>query len=409
MRDGTSLALEKGMRNARRIIGFLTNGCLTILALFSYSGGVHAATVVPNDPYYSYQTALTAAVPVEASISRAWDITTDASQVIVAVIDTGVDLEHPDLVDNFWINSGEVEGDGIDNDGNGYVDDVHGYDFRHRDGNPEDEWGHGTLISGIIGAQGNNGVGTSGVAWHVQMMELKVFGASGGARLEDYVGAVRYAVANGANIINASWIIPPQSGDPEIESLKAAIEEAQNAGVIVMAAAGNNAQDLDQNPLYPASYSEYLSNVVSVGGLGLEGDLWAGSNYGEHSVTLFAAAEDVVGTYLDGYYATLTGTSAAAAIVSGVVSLMLAQKPELSPSEIVEDMIHHGIYSDEMVGKSVSASVLDPLAALLSIGETTDETGGGETTGTVEIASAGGGHSSTLSASSAGCSLIIAD
>ena len=397
------------MRNARRTIGFITNGCLTILALFTYSGRVQAATVTPNDPYYSYQTALTAAVPVEASISRAWDITTDASQVIVAVIDTGVDLEHPDLVDNLWINSGEVEGDGIDNDGNGYVDDVHGYDFRHRDGNPEDEWGHGTLISGIIGAQGNNSVGTSGVAWHVQMMELKVFGASGGARLDDYVAAVRYAVANGANIINASWIIPPQAGDAEIESLKTAIEEAQNAGVIVMAAAGNNAQDLDQSPLYPASYSEYLSNVVSVGGLSLEGGLWNESNYGEHSVTLMAAAEDVVGTYLDNQYATLTGTSAATAIVSGVAALMLAQQPELSPNEIVDDMIQNGIHSDEMVGKSVSASILNPKAALLSLGETTDQAGGGETTGTVEITSTGGGSTVgfTSSASSAGCSLII--
>ena len=390
------------MRHARRTLV----SCITILAALSYSSGTRGATVTPNDPYYSYQTVLTAAVPAEASISRAWDITTDASQVIVAVIDTGVDLEHPDLMDNLWINSGEMEGDGVDNDGNGYVDDVHGYDFRNRDGEPEDAWGHGTLISGIIGAQGNNAVGSVGVAWHIQLMEPKVFGASGGARLEDYVAAIRYAVANGANIINASWIIPPQSGDPEIENLKQAIIEARAAGVLVVAAAGNNAQDLDQDPLYPAAYSEILDNVISVGGLNQEGGLLDESNYGVHTVTLMAAAENIVGTYLDANYATLTGTSAATAIVTGVSALMLAQKPELDPLDIVSDLVRDGIPSTALADKSISGAILNAQAALLSVTssseEGTDQTGGGQTAGTIEIASTHGASS----AASAGCSLI---
>lgn len=391
------------MRNARRIIG-----CITILAALSYSSGARGAFSVPNDPYYSYQTILTAAVPVEASISRAWDITTDASQAIVAVIDTGVDLEHPDLKDNLWINSGEVEGDGIDNDGNGYVDDIHGYDFRNRDGDPEDQWGHGTLISGIIGAEGNNGIGSVGVAWHSQLMILKVFGASGGARLDDYVAAIRYAVANGANIINASWIIPPQPGDPEIESLKTAIREAQDAGVIVVAAAGNNARDLDQEPLYPAAYSEEIENVISVAGLNDIGGFLSESNYGLHTVTLAAPAENIVGTYLDGTYATLTGTSAATAIVSGVVALILSQHPELQMPDIITDLITHGSRVSEFEDRMVSGSVLNAQAALASLQsaeEGTDSSGGGRVTGTVEIASAG----TASSASSAGCSLIIQD
>ncbi len=380
-------------------------GSLTILAVSSYSSGGYGAAV-PNDPYYSYQTVLTAAVPAETSISRAWDITTDASQAIVAVIDTGVDPEHPDLTDNLWINSGEMEGDGIDNDGNGYVDDIHGYDFRNRDGNPEDQWGHGTLIAGIIGAEGNNGLGTVGVAWHSQLMILKVFGASGGARLDDYVGAIRYAVANGANVINASWIIPPQPGDPEIRSLKDAIREAQAAGVIVVAAAGNNAFDLDENPLYPAAYSETLENVISVAGLNEEGGFLSESNYGINTVTLAAPGENVVGTYLEGSYATLTGTSASTAVVTGVIALMLAQHPEIAPADIVNDLISYGTRASVVENKTATGSILNAQSALTALqneDEGTDQSGGGRVSGTVEIASAGGGEAATASA---GCNLV---
>lgn len=315
------------------------------------------AETIPDDPYSSYQAS------VIASTTRVWDLATDAPNVIVAVIDTGAELDHPDLISNLWTNDGEIPDNGIDDDGNGYVDDLHGYDFRRRDGNPEDEWGHGTLTTGIIGAVGNNEIGASGVVWNVQLMILKVFGDAPGARLVDYADAIRYAVRNGATVINASWTVPPASDGDDRPVIREAIEEALDAGILVVAAAGNAADNLDDHPVFPAAYP--LDNVVSVAGLkaGVS-ELLDESNFGAGTVKVATDGEAVLGPYLGHSYATLTGTSSSAAIVSGVAALMLGQRPDLAPDRVADILMETSETSDSLDGLVASGGAVNASASL---------------------------------------------
>ena len=169
------------------------------------------ASRTSNDPDLGSQWALhntgqdgtTPGIDIDAQ--KAWDTTTNASRTVVAVIDSGIDYTHPDLAANIWTNPGEIPGNGIDDDHNGYVDDVHGYDFVNNDSDPMDDFGHGTHVAGIIGAVGNNNRGVAGVAWNVQLMALKFLDANGVGYTSDAIRALDYAVANGASISNHSW------------------------------------------------------------------------------------------------------------------------------------------------------------------------------------------------------------
>ncbi|HCO95094.1 MAG TPA: hypothetical protein DIU00_14270, partial [Phycisphaerales bacterium] len=224
---------------------------------------------VPNDPNFpdlwgldnTGQTGGTEDADIDAP--EAWDITTGSSDIVVAVIDTGIDYQHPDLAANMWVNTAEQLGTpGVDDDENGYIDDIYGYDFagtsaaRSNDGksDPKDALYHGTHIAGIIGAVGNNGLGVTGVCWNVKMMALKIFADDFNTVPEvfasDAIIAIQYAIDNGADIINASW-----GGEYDSQTLKEAIEKAGNAGVLFVAAAGiDYGNDNDVNPVYPASY-----------------------------------------------------------------------------------------------------------------------------------------------------------
>ncbi len=399
---GTPLALVEGVsfRGIKTIY-------LLVSLVSSLLPGIQAwaeeeLSVHPDDPYYSSQGALS--LPEDEmtnnSVSAAWEITTDASSVIVAVIDTGVELAHPDLTDNLWINANEIPDNGLDDDENGYADDVHGYDFKHEDGSPEDEWGHGTLTAGIIGAVGNNGIGTAGVAWKVQLMILKVFGDSGGGTVDDFSEAIRYAIHNGARIINASWTVPESYPGDQIPELKAAMVEAQEAGILVVAAAGNDGADLDDSPVFPASY--LLDNLVSVAALDAANeDLLYNSNYNHEKVTVAAPGEDVIGPYLSEGYATLTGTSSATALTSGVAALMIAENDGLSASQIRSAMIDTSDPSDTLSGVVRSEGTLNPYGSVSAA--LTADTSGGSSSATEE---AGVTPTPSPSASSGGCSLM---
>lgn len=263
----------------------------------------------PNDPYYLDNSlwGLNNVVLDTADIGapEAWDFTTGSKDIVVAVIDTGVDYLHPDLAANIWINSGEIPGDGIDNDGNGFVDDVHGYDFFAYDADPMDADGHGTHVAGTIGAVGNNGIGVVGVNWNVQIMPVRFLGPAGSGTTIDAIEAIKYSVANGARILNNSW-----GGGSFSHALYAAIQDAERAGVLFVAAAGNSAVDIDAwpgHPHYPSSYT--LSNIISVGAS--DADDWlscwvpgffgciSGSNWGALSVDLLAPGTAVWSTVPD--------------------------------------------------------------------------------------------------------------
>jgi subtilisin family serine protease len=279
---------------------------------------------VPSDRAFPAQWQLATDAPMGAR--SAWRLARTGA-VTVAVIDTGARLRHPDLAPNLWTNPGEVAGNDVDDDGNGHVDDVHGVDLVAGDGDPADEHGHGTHVAGIIGARGDNRVGTAGVAWRARLMIVRALGRDGSGRSSDVAAGIRYAVAHGARIINLSMAGPDD--DPD---LAAAVEEAGAAGALVVAAAGNTGDDLDRVPAFPAALPSEA--VVAVAASASGGALAPGSSFGKHAVDLTAPGEDVTATALDGLLETRSGTSQAAAHVSGVLALMAAARPSASLAEL---------------------------------------------------------------------------
>ncbi|MCO6430939.1 MAG: S8 family serine peptidase [Deltaproteobacteria bacterium] len=292
-------------------------------------------------------------------LSSAWDQTTGSEEIVVAVIDSGAELDHEDLKANLWINPGEIAGNMIDDDGNGFVDDVHGFNFVDSGLPPTDELGHGTHVAGIIGAEANNGAGIAGVAWNVRLMTLKFIGGDGFGTTTAAIQAIDYAVANGARVINASW----GSAGSNSKALEQAIVRARDAGVLFVAAAGNNSQNLDIKPFYPASFE--LSNVVSVAAIGQDDRLAGFSNYGPGSVDIAAPGAGVVSTYLGGGYAYLSGTSMAAPQVAGVAALMLSVNQALLPHELKALMVQSSEASQLLAAATRSGGKVDASLAII--------------------------------------------
>lgn len=291
-------------------------------------------TLTPDDTSYPGQWALNntgqtgGLADADIDAPEAWNITTGSSSIIVAVIDTGVDYNHIDLRDNMWHNPGEVNGDGIDNDRNGIVDDYYGANFYGANtGNPLDDNGHGTHVAGTIGATGNNTTGVTGVAWDVQIMALK-FITGGSGYTSDAVEAVYYAVNNGAKILSNSW-----GGGGYDSALASAIDYARSRGVIFVAAAGNYSSNNDLSPFYPSSYT--ANNVVSVASTDANDNLSSFSNYGATTVDLAAPGSSIYSTLPGDSYGTYSGTSMAAPHVSGALALVWSAHPTWSYSQVI--------------------------------------------------------------------------
>ncbi|HAI86176.1 MAG TPA: hypothetical protein DCL63_04215, partial [Firmicutes bacterium] len=279
----------------------------------------------------------------DIDMPEAWTIFTGSRDVIVAVTDTGCYIDHPDLAGNIWTNLGEIPGNGIDDDGNGFVDDVHGWDFFHEDNTVFDRTDrspidnslsdcHGTHVAGTIGACSNNGLGVTGINWDVQIMPLKFIGAEGGHTF-GAIRAIEYAANNGASLINASW-----GGGSYSQALKDAIEAS---GILFIAAAGNAGDDNDANPHYPGSYD--LENIITVAASSQEDwpcdyrGVWK-TNYGRTTVDLFAPGGFILSTIPPdpppgpdeeprAAYAYMWGTSMATPHVTGVAALLAGKYP----------------------------------------------------------------------------------
>ncbi|MFA5135603.1 MAG: S8 family peptidase, partial [Patescibacteria group bacterium] len=307
---------------------------------------IYRAARVPNDAYYNSQWYLTA---IDAP--AAWDSATGTREVVVAVLDSGVDIDHPDLASNIWINAGEVSGNGIDDDSNGYSDDVYGWDFvaDSSDPNPKYEVGwteagvyHGTAVAGVVGAVTDNVEGIAGIGWNITIMPIRVLDGSGLGDTKSVYQGISYAIQNGADIINLSFV-----GDSEDEFLTQAISEAEAAGVLITAAAGNEGINLNVTPRYPACNP----NVMGIGGTDQDDnrlilttgeDVSGGSNYGDECVDVSAPASNIFSTVvydeahnLTSYYrGGWSGTSMATPIVSGAAALLLAENPSLSLDQL---------------------------------------------------------------------------
>lgn len=260
---------------------------------------IYRTCLLPDDPSFSKLWGLnntgqnvngtTGTADADMDGIEAWDVETGNPSVIVAVIDTGVDYNHPDLANNIWQNPGEIPGNSLDDDVNGYVDDVVGYDFQDGDNSPMDPFGHGTHVAGIIAAEGNNGTGITGVGWNLKIMILRAGDSSGFFLSSDLVEAINYGVENGARVINASW-----GGNSNDQAMRNAIENARTHGVLVVAAAGNSGRNIDSQPFYPASY--ILSNIVSVAATDQDDTLPSFSNFGAASVDVGAPGTNVFST-----------------------------------------------------------------------------------------------------------------
>jgi len=307
--------------------------------------------VGPDDPLFGYQWGL-----FDLDVLNAWNLLGDplpASEVIVAVIDTGVDINHPDLAANIWTNPNDPV-NGVDDDGNGLVDDVHGWDFYWGDNtvyDPEDGDDHGTHVAGIVAARCDNGIGVAGVAPQVSILPVKFLGPSGSGSTSDAISAIEYATQQGARIINASW-----GGGPFNQALSDAIEAFGQAGGIFVASAGNKASDNDQCPVYPASYD--LPNVISVAAMDQYGDLAYFSNYGAESVDVGAPGLDIIST--------VPGWSAALAVSDGYRAMVWGFG--------AEDFTDAGTCEDA-IGRALGFLGLNPGDTLLLVDDDQDDHG----------------------------------
>jgi subtilisin family serine protease len=312
----------------------------------------------PSDPEFNQlwglnntgQTGGTSDADIDAA--EAWDVQKGSKNVVVAVIDSGVDYKHQDLTPNIWKNTGETAGDGIDNDGNGYKDDVRGYDFINKDNDPMDDNSHGTHVAGTIGAVGNNKIGVVGVSQNVSIMPLKAFGSNGRSSIDSITKAINYATQNGAKVINASF------GDFVGSSAwKDAIADANKKGVLFVAAAGNQGKNNDNDPYYPANYD--LPNIITVAATNDRDQLARFSNYGKTSVDLGSPGENILSTVPGNQYGLQSGTSMAAPHVAGAAALLLAQNPKLSVTQLKDSLMKTTDPLTALNGKTVSGGRLN--------------------------------------------------
>ncbi len=320
---------------------------------------LYQAAIIPSDTYYNNQWYLK-----KINAPAAWDIIRESPNLVIAIIDTGVQINHPDLNDNIWLNKEEIPNNKIDDDSNGFIDDIHGWDFVNNEAGPEPKFIgdfnqdgilHGTIVAGIAAASGNNAAGIAGITWRVQIMPLKVLDDKGEGDSNNVIKAIDYAITNGADIINFSFV-----GQGFSQSLESAIRRAYEMGIIIVAAAGNEHVDgegynLSEIPMYPVCHDgENGENmVIGVAATDALDQKAPFSSYGYKCIDISAPGVSIFSTvvyspnhyiegspfnkYYDGYW---SGTSMAAPMVSSAVALIEAINPKLTRDKVVESLIN---------------------------------------------------------------------
>jgi serine protease len=381
---------------------------------------------VPNDPLLSQQWALKntgqggGKPGADIHAEQAWSVTTGSPNIIVAVLDTGVDYNHPDLAENIWINQADIPNywytkssprsgynkivykseiktakPGVitmadlnnpanaglvwKSDGHSLVDagdllrplseggweqpgkknDLVGWNFVNNNNNPMDHNGHGTNVAGILGATGNNGSGVAGVDWHVQIMPVQFLGSNGYGSVSNFIQALDYAVQHGAKITNNSW-----EGAPYSSALYDAFQYAQQHGVICVAAAGNEGANDDNTPDYPANLGAQLNNVVTVAATTNTDQLASFSNYGAHSVDLAAPGVNILSTLPNNQYGSMSGTSMATPEVAGAMALVWGLHPSWSYTQVINQVLNTTDKLSSLQGRVRTGGRLDLAAAV---------------------------------------------
>jgi thermitase len=297
---------------------------------------------------------------VDIGAEQAWDITTGSEEMVVAVIDTGIDYNHPDLKDNLWVNEAEANGQaGVDDDKNGVIDDIHGYNAITGSGNATDDQGHGSHCAGTIGAKGDNGVGVVGVNWNVKLMAVKFLSASGSGSLADAVKAIDYANRMGAKVLSNSW-----GGGGFSQTLLDVIKQSHEKGAVFIAAAGNDNNNNDSRPSYPATYA--VPNMISVAAIDNQGARASFSSYGKKTVHIGAPGVNVNST-TGGAYDDFSGTSMATPHVAGVVALLWGHEPQLTNLEVRERILKTARPIASMKNKTSTGAMVNAYTALMNI------------------------------------------
>lgn len=368
--DGTNLALlsvDKEETSVKKAVADLSAQQNVVKVQPNYT---YQPAALSNDPYRAYQWALhntgqsvngqAGLADVDMNLPEAWTLAEQkgAQEVVVAVLDTGTDLSHPDLQDHIWTNEPEANGQaGVDDDRNGYIDDIHGWDFYHNDNtvfDAADGDTHGTHVSGTIAAGIQNGTGTAGVAPNVEIMPLKILGPNGGDTVTA-IKAIQYAKEQGVKIANNSW---GGYGGANGDLLSSAI---QSSGMLFVASAGNDGKNNDVTPAYPASYA--AGNVLSVAAMDNRGQLASFSNYGQNTVDLAAPGVSILST-LPGGYGYANGTSMASPHVSGAAALLLGTYPSLTTEQMIAKIKSTG-KALQSGGSKIGTSVYPDVQKLL--------------------------------------------
>jgi hypothetical protein len=320
------------------------------------------ASEIPNDPYFPNQYASSF-----LSLPSAWDVTKGDNSILALIVDTGILYTHPDLAANVWTNPQEIAGNGIDDDGNGYIDDVHGINAITNSGDPLDDNGHGTHCAGIIGASANNSSGVAGVAWNVKMIGAKFLSSTGSGSLSNAVKALNYGTTlrnRGHKIVvsNNSW-----GGGSYNTALATAIQSAANAGILFVAAAGNESSNNDAIVSYPSGYTQ--ANVLAVASTTSSGALSSFSNYGATTVDIAAPGSSIVSSYLSNQYAYMSGTSMAAPHVSGISILTQARcGGRLTFQQVKDSILNSGVVYAGLSGKVATSAIANALGAVSAAG-----------------------------------------
>jgi subtilisin family serine protease len=294
---------------------------------------------------------------------KAWGITKGSKAVRIAIIDTGVDYNHPDLKANMWTNTAEANGTpGVDDDGNGYVDDIHGYDFANKDGDPMDGNGHGTHCAGTIAAVHDNGIGIAGVMAEAEIVGVKFLTDQGSGSSADAIAAIDYSRRIGVDIMSNSW-----GGGGYSQALKDSIVAANKAGIIFTAAAGNSATDNNTTPHYPSNYE--VDNVISVAAHNYNDGLASFSCYGSNTVHVAAPGRNILSTVPNNSYDVYSGTSMATPHVTGVVGLYLAHNGRTDTKDLRDRLMESSVYGPAYGKKTISGGRVDAYNFLAGIVE----------------------------------------
>jgi len=322
---------------------------------------IYKLAVVPDDTRFSDLYGME-----KISAPLAWEQTQGSKNIVVGVIDTGIDYNHPDIAANYWANPGETGLDadgndkttnGIDDDENGYVDDHRGWDFINGDNDPMDGNDHGSHCAGTIGAVGNNDEGVVGVNWEVSLVGLKIFSDAGSTTVDAIVEAIEYSTLIGVDVTNNSW-----GGGGSSEPIKAAISEANDKGIVFVAAAGNSRANNDTGSFFPANYE--FENIISVAATDSRDRLASFSNYGANKVHVAAPGVDIFSTRPGGRYRNMSGTSMAAPHVTGLVALIKSKFPEASMAELKSRVIFLGDDVAALSDKTITGKRINAHASL---------------------------------------------